>query len=288
MRSIGARGHRDCCILRPLFVAAAVVWRVSYVGRYSGHIMCCVLHRVEWMQRVAFSVACLYWYVASLCHTACRAASGNARRCMLHVASVASTLLHSECCTLHRACGMLFASPSSDAPPSVAGHRWWFQQRWGAKHVRRQRDVRVCGDLLYPSIGARGREGPIGSEAALGGVSRKAAWCTRLAGQSRSRAAASNALRRCAILVADHCVGCVVRGIVCGVCCNLCLMLHGVRPCCLLVLDVVFCRLPETCLRGQWDGPCCTRMLCVALHVACLYRMVYVVVDPLRFECCML
>jgi hypothetical protein len=115
---------------------------------------------------------------------------------------------------------------------------------------------------------------------------RVVAWREYLEDQSSSKAAASHALRRCAILVADSCACCIeLHGERCtlhGVWCMLqrvlrtmhvCLMLHGVRTCYIVVFHCCRLRLYDTCLRGQWDGPCCSRMLriaCCTLHVCAL------------------
>ncbi len=103
-------------------------------------------------------------------------------------------------------------------------------------------------------------------------------------GLSSSRAAASHALKRCAILVAASCACCMsmLHGVRCSVWCMLqlvlgtvhgCFMLHGVRTsclrgaCCILVLHVAFCMLKSKCLRGRWDSPCCTGMACVCTFI---------------------
>jgi hypothetical protein len=71
-----------------------------------------MLHAVSRRKDAAssFSVAMLPWEVARLGHAACCTA------CLpLQVASGASAVLQCECCTLHRACGMLVSSPSDGA-----------------------------------------------------------------------------------------------------------------------------------------------------------------------------
>jgi hypothetical protein len=153
----GARGRR--IRRRSLFVAAAAAWCVSHCGRCSGHVAGGMLRRVERMQRVAF-----------LLH-ACTGVLQGMRRAVARCkfASVASTVLHSERCTLHRARGMPSSSPSDGAPRSYVG-----LPRWCTLHVRpqhdlqRQRDIRVCGDLRYLSLGTRGLGRPVGPEADWG------------------------------------------------------------------------------------------------------------------------
>ena len=105
----------------------------------------------------------ILWDAAPLGHAAFRAACSMRRacrcRCTLHVASVASALLRSERRMLRCTCGMLLSSPSDWAPRSCAEI-----SRWCAKHVRRQRDVRVCGDFrsLRSPRGTRCRAGRSG------------------------------------------------------------------------------------------------------------------------------
>ncbi len=95
-----------------------------------------------------------------------------------------------------------------------------------------------------------------------------------------SRAAASHALRRCAILVADCCTCCMEsRGVRCTLLCvwfmsqlvlrtvHACSMLHRVRTRCILVVHVACCRLFDTCLAAS--GVVHVALGCCALHVVC-------------------
>ena len=104
VRITGARGRR---ILGPSFLAAAVAWCVSYCLRRSGHAACCVLHRVERMQRVAvlFRVA-LGWCPLASCdvpcvvqHAACRAVA----YCSFCGFCFVAHCVHVGCCCHHRA-----------------------------------------------------------------------------------------------------------------------------------------------------------------------------------------
>jgi hypothetical protein len=162
----------------------------------------------------------------------------------------------------------------------------WRAGRRRAEDAEWVRPVRVCGDLQYIRNGARGRTGRSDRRRTGAAMCRVVAWRGYLADQLSSRAAASHALRRCAILVADSYACCIeLHGERCtlhGVWCMLqrvlrtmhvCLMLHGVRTCYIVVFHCCRLRLYDTCLPGQWDGPCCSRMLriaCCMLHVCAL------------------
>jgi hypothetical protein len=110
------------------------------------------------------------WDVAPLGHAACCVACSMRRACVaccMLLPSFASTSLQSERRTLRCASGMPFSSPSDRAQRSCAE-----DQRWRDKHDRRQRNVRLCGDLRSlrrtGALGRGGRSGPRRSGAAEG------------------------------------------------------------------------------------------------------------------------
>jgi hypothetical protein len=97
------------------------------VARYvlhKMHVASCTLHLVR----------CILYDASFMLHAA---------RCMLLVACY-GCMLRSERRALHRARGMLLSSSGDGALRLRAGLRWRC-----ARHVRRQRDVRVGGDLRY-------------------------------------------------------------------------------------------------------------------------------------------
>jgi hypothetical protein len=111
VRITGARG---CCILRPSFVAAAVARGVPYGVRCSERVACCMLHRVERMQRGAFPLhACIGMVHAYVMRRAVRPAACDVRAVacctllLLHllccIVSAARCIVPVGCCCLHRA-----------------------------------------------------------------------------------------------------------------------------------------------------------------------------------------
>jgi hypothetical protein len=273
------------------------------------------MHRVGRMQRVAVLLrVALGWCPYASCGVPC--VVQHAACVPLQVAYVASTLMHCARCTLRRACGPL-SSSRSDCESCARAQRW----QGGVLFI-------LGGSAMFESVtisdtsagevrvAGRGRSGRRRIGAA---VCRVVAWWRCMAGQSASRAAASHALRRCAILFAGSCACCIsaLHGVRCtwhlGWCNVATCAAHGARmfavaccavrlhrsvACCAVLLhrSVECCtlQLVQPVFRGQWDSPCCMlhAVLCV-LHMlyvpCCTFHDVYcmpVVSCMLNIACC--
>jgi hypothetical protein len=110
-------------------------------------------------------------------------------------------MLHLLCCIVRAARGMLSSSRSDGASCARV------QNVGGVLLMVNGNATFEDVAISDTSVGVRvARGGPIGAGGIVGAaVCRAVAWWRCMVGQSASTAAASHALRRCAILVADSC-----------------------------------------------------------------------------------
>jgi hypothetical protein len=214
--------HVACCVLH-------VFCRRSYAtclrGQWDGpcctgmlRILCSTLH--AWALRVTcctlHAVGCMRWLHVAFCTL-------HVVRCILSDASctmhLVRCMLHIGCCTLHAmvACWAVSAARcivrvGCCCLHRASGRRARVQESGGVLHM-------FSGSAKFESVAISDPSTATGVCVACGGrsgrrrsgaaVCRAVAWRAWMVGQSSSRAAASHALRRCAILCADSCGCCM-------------------------------------------------------------------------------
>jgi hypothetical protein len=180
--------------------------------------------------------------------------------------------------------GALRAAQPSRPWPGVVAHRarnaYWCAGRRRAEDAEWGRQVRVCGDLRYQSLGTHGtgRADRVG-----GGMGRRfaARWrgeyisrvCEFQGRQHRTLFGGARSSLLQVVRAAWSFMGWVETSLHGVVHVPTCAAHRAHIQCCILVLHVACGRLYDSCLRGQWDSSCCTRMLriaCCMVYVVCL------------------